>query len=49
VRGGALVMVVSIAGSATLLSGTMFPLLALSSLAYEVWLGLVSVHWLRHR
>jgi hypothetical protein len=49
VRSGVVIMVVSLAGSATLVSGALFPLLALSSLAYEIWLGLVAVHWLRNR
>jgi hypothetical protein len=47
VRAGVVVMVISLAGSALLVSGAMFPLLALGTLAYEVWLGLVAVHWLR--
>jgi hypothetical protein len=36
-------------GTATLLSGALFPLLALSTLGYELWVGAVAVHWLRNQ
>lgn len=49
VRVGLGVMVVSAVGSATLLVGAMFPLLALSTLAFEIWVGAVAVQWLRER
>ena len=29
------------------LRGSVFPLLALSSLAYELWIGALAWHWLR--
>jgi hypothetical protein len=35
-------------GSATLVVGAAFPVLALSSLAYELWIGALAWHWLRH-
>ncbi len=35
-------------GSATLVIGACFPLLALSSLAYELWIGALAWHWLRN-
>jgi len=38
---------VSLLGSATLLTDALFPLLALSTLAYELWVGAVAWHWLR--
>ena len=44
-----MIMVLSLAGSATLLSGALFPLLAVSTLAYEVWVGALAWHWLRDR
>jgi hypothetical protein len=39
----------SAAGTATLLSGAMFPLLALSTLGFELWLTALAVTWLRER
>ena len=47
VRTAAVIVVLSLAGSATLVSGAMFPLLALSSLGYELWVGALAWHWLR--
>jgi hypothetical protein len=47
VRTAVVVVVLSLAGSATLVSGAMFPLLALSSLGYELWVGALAWHWLR--
>ena len=37
----------SVVGSATLVAGELFPLLALSSLGYELWVGVLAWHWLR--
>ena len=44
---GVAIVVVSLVGSATLVSGALFPVLALSTLAYELWIGLLAWHWLR--
>jgi hypothetical protein len=46
-RVGIVLLPLSLAGSATLVSGAMFPLLALSTLGYELWIGAVAWHWLR--
>jgi hypothetical protein len=46
-RLGVAIVVVSLAGSATLVSGALFPLLALSTLGYEIWIGALAWHWLR--
>jgi hypothetical protein len=46
-RIGVVLLPVSLVGSATLLSGSLFPVLALSSLGYELWVGAVAWHWLR--
>jgi len=48
VRTGGVIIVLSLAGSATLLSGALFPLLALSTLGYELWVGALAWHWLRN-
>jgi hypothetical protein len=37
----------SLVGSATLLTGALFPVLALSTLGYEIWVGALAWHWLR--
>ncbi|MFI7586557.1 hypothetical protein ACIB24_05725 [Spongisporangium articulatum] len=47
-RVGVVIGVLSLAGNATTLSGAMFPLLALSTLAFDLWLASVAWHWLRH-
>jgi hypothetical protein len=47
VRTAVVVLVLSLAGSATLVSGALFPLLALSTLGYELWVGALAWHWLR--
>ena len=47
VRAGVVILVLSAAGSATLVSGAMFPLLALSTLAFELWVVALAVSWLR--
>ncbi|HWJ82414.1 MAG TPA: hypothetical protein VNS55_09280 [Nocardioides sp.] len=46
-RTGVVLLVVSAAGSATLVLGALFPLLALSTLGYELWVGAVAWRWLR--
>jgi hypothetical protein len=46
-RTGVVVIVLSVAGSATLVTGAMFPLLALSTLGYELWVGALAWTWLR--
>jgi hypothetical protein len=40
-------MVVSLVGSATVVTDAVFPLLALGTLGYELWVGALAVHWLR--
>jgi hypothetical protein len=42
-------MVLSLVGSATLLTGALFPVLALGTLGYEIWVGALAWHWLRDR
>jgi hypothetical protein len=46
-RTGGVLVVLSLAGSATLVTGAAFPLLALSTLGYELWVGALAWHWLR--
>lgn len=46
-RTAIVIIVVSLVGSATLVSGAMFPLLALGTLGYELWVGALAWHWLR--
>jgi len=46
-RIGVVLIPVSLAGTATLVAGAFFPLLALSTLGYELWIGAVAWHWLR--
>ncbi len=46
-RTGALVLVLSLVGSATLVVGALFPLLLLSTVAFQIWVGAVAWHWLR--
>lgn len=46
-RSGLAIAVLSLIGTATLVSGAAFPVLALSTLAYEVWIGALAWHWLR--
>ncbi len=31
----------------TVVSGALFPLLALGTLGFELWLGALAIHWLR--
>jgi hypothetical protein len=44
---GLVLLPTSLLGSTTLLTDTFFPVLALSTLAYELWVGAVAWHWLR--
>ncbi|MFC4782932.1 hypothetical protein ACT8ZV_00525 [Nocardioides sp. MAHUQ-72] len=46
-RTGIAIVVVSALGTATTVSDVFFPPLALSSLAYELWIGALAWHWLR--
>lgn len=46
-RTGIALIPLALVGSATLLTGALFPLLALSTLGYELWVGALAVHWLR--
>ncbi|WP_426504493.1 hypothetical protein ACPPVO_44045 [Dactylosporangium sp. McL0621] len=47
VRSAGVIALLSLVGSATLVSGALFPLLALSTLGYELWVGALAWHWLR--
>jgi hypothetical protein len=46
-RVGIVLLPISLLGTATLVAGAFFPLLALSTLGYEIWVGAVAWHWLR--
>ncbi|HEU5038638.1 MAG TPA: hypothetical protein VFT70_16650 [Nocardioides sp.] len=46
-RTGIAIALLSVVGTATTVSGAFFPALALSSLAYELWVGALAWHWLR--
>ena len=46
-RTAVVIIVVSLVGSATTVTSAVFPLLALSTLGYELWVGALAVHWLR--
>jgi hypothetical protein len=46
-RAGVAIAAVSAVGTLTLIFGGLFPVLALSSLAYELWVGALAWHWLR--
>src|SRR6478609_8419986 len=46
-RTGLVLLPLSLVGSATLLTDALFPLLALSTLGYELWVGAVAWRWLR--
>jgi len=46
-RLGLVLLPLSLVGSATLVAGAVFPVLALSTLGYELWVGAVAWHWLR--
>ena len=48
-RTAVVILVVSLVGSATVVTGAAFPLLALGTLGYELWVGAVAIHWLRER
>ncbi|GAA1935089.1 hypothetical protein [Nocardioides marmoribigeumensis] len=47
-RVGVALLPLFLVGSATLVLGAAFPVLALSTLAYEIWVGALAWHWLRH-
>ena len=46
-RLGLVLLPLSVVGSATLVSGALFPVLALGSLGYELWVLAVAWTWLR--
>jgi hypothetical protein len=46
-RTGIVLLPITLLGTATLVAGAFFPLLALSTLGYELWVGAVALHWLR--
>ena len=48
-RTGIAIAVLSVIGTATTVSGAFFPALALSSLAFELWVGALAWKWLRDR
>ena len=48
-RTGAVIAVLSLLGSGTVVVGALFPLLALATLGFEVWVGALAWHWLRER
>lgn len=45
---GAALLPLSLLGSLTLVLDALFPLLALSTLGYELWVGAVAWHWMRN-
>ncbi|MEV4233925.1 hypothetical protein ACIBJI_12670 [Nocardia sp. NPDC050408] len=45
-RAGTAVLALSLAGSATLIHSALFPVLAVSTLAFQLWVGVVAWHWL---
>ena len=47
VRIGVVLLPLSLIGTATTLTGAVFPVLALSTLGYELWVAAVAWHWLR--
>jgi hypothetical protein len=47
VRSGVVLAVLALVGSATLVSGALFPLLALSTVGFEIWVGALAWQWLR--
>lgn len=48
-RTGVVIIVLSAVGTATSLVGGVFPVLALGTLGYELWIGALALHWLRDR
>ena len=48
-RTAVVILVLSLVGTATVLTGALFPVLALSTLGYELWIGALAWHWLRER
>jgi hypothetical protein len=47
VRSAVVLIVLALVGSGTLVNGALFPLLAVSTLGYEIWVGVLAWHWLR--
>lgn len=48
VGAGVVCLVLGLVGSATLVTAALFPVLALGTLAFEIWVGAVAWHWLRN-
>jgi hypothetical protein len=46
-RVGVALLPLSVVGSATLVTDDLFPVLAVSSLGFELWVGALAWHWLR--
>jgi hypothetical protein len=46
-RTGLALLPISLLGSATLITVALFPVLALGTLGYELWVGALAWHWLR--
>lgn len=46
-RVGLVLLPLSVLGSATLVTGALFPVLAVSTLGFELWVGALAWHWLR--
>jgi hypothetical protein len=49
-RTGVVLLVLGLLGTGTLVVGALFPVLALSTVGFEIWVGALAWHWLRqHR
>lgn len=46
-RIGVAILPLSLVGSATLIFAELFPVLALSTVAFQIWIGAVAWHWIR--
>ena len=46
-RVGLVLLPFSLLGSATLVTGALFPVLAVGTLGFELWVGALAWHWLR--
>lgn len=46
-RTGLVLIVLALVGSGTLVTGALFPVLAVSTLGYEIWVGVLAWTWLR--
>lgn len=44
---GVVLLPLSLVGTATVVTGAIFPVLALSTLGYEIWVGVLAWRWLR--